>query len=527
MASWTDRRLAHLIALLLLCGGCLGAPALVAPADLVPLRRAGHPRGLLLRAADGSGVRLDPNTRLRFQRLDGRWTPWVRAGSLRVSTAGIALRHHVDTGQAVRARVQGLEPQSVEILRKTLPPGAVMTVGAGGVVEVTGRASIGPTLNAFARRLAVWLAPAYEHYREIHERCRQAADNDTWVRCSDEERAFIGGICHSESFLQETCRLWAPHEYPLRYLRGVLQGRPLGRWELALPGQGWLAPIDGRRLLGLLVMSSEDQQLAIAMPTLRLEDGLAWHEVRQAEVANVSGGRTLAAIVTTVAFSAVLLPIAAAPLGGQLVGRPGAGAAALPGGGPAGDAGAGEEAGSGGTLAGAVTRRPAVPRGAFLFSGGARRRALARVVAATEVTTDWLQLDGFSVGALGAVRFWEMFEVGAAARCLLSFRAPEAPDQQAAPGDPRPLAQIIGLAHLGLNLDLDARRRVAIPLSIQAGAGGLVAHQVKLGIGVRVRATDFLYLGLTPFNPTKTGAPRAPALHGWTFQSGLEVGGAF
>lgn len=83
---------------------------------------------------------------------------------------------------------------------------------------------------------------------------------------------------------------------------------------------------------------------------------------------------------------------------------------------------------------------------------------------------------------------------------------------------------------LGLHIDLDSGRYVAVPVSMDVGFGSAQSVTWKLNFGLRVRPVDWLWVGLYLFNPTydKWNADTALAKASrWSFPSSLEVGFAF
>ena len=138
--------------------------------------------------------------------------------------------------------------------------------------------------------------------------------------------------------------------------------------------------------------------------------------------------------------------------------------------------------------------------------------------------TDFGRWDGLQSGTLVAFRFMDFVEVGAGARYLLTA-IPGGPGQPDSYGH-----GVLGAFHLGLHLDLDARRRVAIPLGVQLGRGGPVRFQGRFLLGLRVRVVGPFYLGIYPLNPAvslyRDDRPQVAA-SAWTFRTSLEVGVAF
>ncbi len=135
-----------------------------------------------------------------------------------------------------------------------------------------------------------------------------------------------------------------------------------------------------------------------------------------------------------------------------------------------------------------------------LFSGRAQRRDLTIFTFAAEGGFDAMptlpsDLSGGALGAVGGVavglRLVNIFELGLGVRSSLV-----APATDAEP------ARIISTPffRMGLHLDLDAARRVAV--AVGADLGGLPGEgHARFLYGVRVRLTDRVQLGLYPWNP--------------------------
>lgn len=263
-------------------------------------------------------------------------------------------------------------------------------------------------------------------------------------------------------------------------------------------------------------------------PELRSEDGLPWAGIRLAEVTNLSGGRTFGSLMAHTAMTALLLPVVALGAGltkganfGSLSGSLSSSASAsdlsiqdLPTE-PANGAAASPVLGDGRLGAPGAEAAP-------LFSSGMRRQAIARFVLAGEAVTDLISRDGMNAGLSLVVRFWDLLEVGGGWRYLLTALPSSVGDQL--------YHSHIGLFRAGLHLDLDARRRFAIPLGVELGGGAAVRAQFRCNLGLRVRLVDRVFAGVYLFNPSYVGfrGGSAPArASGWSFLSGLELGAAF
>ena len=120
------------------------------------------------------------------------------------------------------------------------------------------------------------------------------------------------------------------------------------------------------------------------------------------------------------------------------------------------------------------------------------------------------------------LRLFDTFELGAFAQP--HWPAPLStggllPGDPLAPGPPAHKARWFALARAGVHLEVDARRRLALPLAVEAGPGPSSGMQARLRYGARLRPSKQhpLWVGLHPFNPTYTRG------EGWTFPSMLEL----
>jgi hypothetical protein len=122
---------------------------------------------------------------------------------------------------------------------------------------------------------------------------------------------------------------------------------------------------------------------------------------------------------------------------------------------------------------------------------------------------------------VGSFRFFNFIELGAGVHVVGPPRAE--PDATAT-------TSAFPVFRLGINAELDARRRFAFPFSVDMGGGGDVAFYCRLDWGFRVRITHEWFVGFYAFQPTymkykdNRGPVTAPT---WSFPSGVETGFAF
>jgi hypothetical protein len=138
-----------------------------------------------------------------------------------------------------------------------------------------------------------------------------------------------------------------------------------------------------------------------------------------------------------------------------------------------------------------------------LFAAEARRRDIVRFGASVETG---IEVGGGSMQSEATLnvglRLLNVLELGAGLSTLTGPLG--ASDAAAAPSSASGLwaaSRIIPRARLGLHLDLDPGRRVALALGQQLGIGTHGWIDLRTEWGVRVRLNDRLQLGVYPLNP--------------------------
>ena len=246
-------------------------------------------------------------------------------------------------------------------------------------------------------------------------------------------------------------------------------------------------------LEGLAPMSGDEALVALHRPTLR---GWQWDDIAEIEVRNLSGSKTLGAIIGYSALTVALLPFALLLHGSpSFSGPPGPG-----GGGPPGPSGEAET--PRGTWTGGPSPTVTAPP---LFSTGADVRA---VVQPLLVLDGAASRDFRATGAIAKIRIGQLFEIGGGVR--ETFAAGQ--------------RSTTGVFQAGFHLPLDAGMRVAIPLGFEAGGGGNVARDLRLPWGIRYNA-DRWFVTALPATPSYFRLHDNRAR--WSLAAGLEVGALF
>jgi hypothetical protein len=230
---------------------------------------------ILLQGEDGAKVPVAPQSRVRFVRADGSYSPWLRAGDLWLSADGVLVRHRHPLEALLEIRIAGLDQDGVNLLLQAAPAGALALDLGQGIVAL--KAEPGP-LAAWVRDFVVTLA---------------------------QQRA-------PHIFQQEGqgFALLSPPSPGQRYTRVIgelrrgTDGSFLGAWGLAVRAEEWHW-VRGRELLRVL-----DQGL-------ELLDGLCFADLRTLEVERFDIGKTAASVVLTGAavVTGLALAVVTAPLG--------------------------------------------------------------------------------------------------------------------------------------------------------------------------------------------------------------------
>ena len=307
---------------------------------------------------------------------------------------------------------------------------------------------------------------------------------------------------------------------------------------------------------------------------LSFEDGdgalmLGWQELAGAELKNLSGGKTAAAIVISASVVALIVAVVAAGKGGGGFG--GLGGVHVGGGrrrlrgtrhqprraerrlrtrGPGGVhmhvplwlaaappmnrvddrplllAGQGPPLSARGVLVSDRTNQDAVMETSAsavaatrLFGAGIRRRSTIQLVGSASAGTELVRFGGYAGAVYAGLRIRNAFEFGGGVRHLVTRATRSAEDELR--------SNFVGFGRLGAHLFVDNSHICAIALSADVGAGQEVGFHLKLNAGLRFQIGTALMVGIFPFSPSffryKESSTFAGAMR-WTFPTNLEVG---
>ncbi len=252
--------------------------------------------------------------------------------------------------------------------------------------------------------------------------------------------------------------------------------------------------------------SGADVRRQSALPR-SLTDGLRWSDITSLEVEHPD-------------YATVLVLLVAIPIGGAL----GANFSALriP------DRSAAVVAVNDAATLRKTGLEPPEPQDAVpLFSPLAKRRAAWRPFAATEFGTTFAGVASHW-GVMGGLRVRDFFEVGLGLRLWwpnLFGRANYLSSEPLGPLTSKFAPVVYPTLRLGFNFDLDADRRLLVPLHLELGHNFRDSVQVRMAWGLQVRIVNGLFAALRPFTPQYTANPLG--LANWQFPSTLEFGSTF
>jgi len=103
--------------------------------------------GTILADDEGSDVRIDANSQLRFQRKDGSWTTWHRAGKLYANREGVFIPHRASFSEIDQVVVNGASEADVTTLRTVASNLDHLESGEQGTVILSG--AVGPWIGRF------------------------------------------------------------------------------------------------------------------------------------------------------------------------------------------------------------------------------------------------------------------------------------------------------------------------------------------------------------------------------------------
>ena len=452
---------------------CTSTRQLAGPVD-PRLQTPDHGAGFVVRTTERWHERIDPNTTIRFHSAHDGWSDRLQGRDLYVDGAGVWIdRQAVLSELADAVWIGGLSPDAAAELEATRPADGRLDRDGDGWILSAPRLMLRPWLSKLELAIAD-LDPAGASVFVCDAPCE-----------TSRPRRLVG----------DDARLYN--------LRIVHSGEPLGTWRVYSRRQGWLPPVHGVALIELLDGGRATKA------------GWRWDRVDAVEVENISGSKTLGAIVGTVALSIALLPAALVlnGLGSSGIGHGSSGARAGNAAGHAlGGGGGGGPAKPGDWMPEIADRTSLDAR--RLFSTGSRVRSIMRGTVSIDGAAV-TRRDLIASGMIGRLRFADIFEIGGGVR-LVEARSTMGWSHSTT-----------GVFQVGFHLPLDAGFRIAVPLGFEASSGGVIAHDLRFPWGLRYTSASGRWFGtLQPATPAHVRLDGEP--HGrWSIAVGSEVGLSF
>ena len=452
--------------------GCTSTRQLASPAD-PRLRAPIRGEGIVVTTKTPWKERIDPNTRLRLRNADGTWSDRLEGRELHVDQRGV----WVDSGVLQIARyadeveLVGATPELLAVIEQTRPPAGVLRQDGEAWRMLGGVDSLRSWLVALERAVT-----STRNARRVIAMCVDR------LACSSLDPADEQVRAHYAAF-------------DVRFLE----------IRIHTPQQGWRPPLYDSRLIDALRIG------------VTSKIGWPWERVAAIEVENLSGGKTLAAIVGTMAAAIVVLPVAMLfrgvptargwkPSGGRGVTLAGD---TLEGLARAGNSGMSARGAWEPELASTESIR-AKP----MFSTGAKVRSFVRPTLALD-TGAAKTGDLVGTGLIAKLRLMDVCEIGGGVR-LVGTR------------DERGWrSSVTHVFAMGTHLPLDAGHRFALPIGFEASGGGAIAHDVRLPWGFRYTPHGGRWFGtLQPATPAwmRTTSERTGR---WTLNGSVELGVSF
>ncbi len=448
--------------------GCTSTRQLANPTE--PRLRAPIAERIVVTTTTPWKETIDPNTRLRLRSADGTWSNQLAGRDLHVDQRGVWVDGGVTIAQyADEIELADASPELLAVIAQTRPPGGEL-VPDGDRWRMRGAAA----------HLWAWLVALESATTPT------AAERRMYALCLD----------------RLACRSADAGAFDRIYAHYAAFDAPVAMIRIHTPQQGWRDPLHDTRLIDGLRVS------------VRSKVGWPWERIAGIEVENLSGGKTLGAILGTAAAAIVVLPVAFVLRGVDSAEHRGGGSKLSFGGDSlAAIARADQTSAARGdwTPELASTASTRAPR---MFSTGTSLRAIVRPSLAIDLGAA-SSGDAAGTGLIAKLRFMDAFEIGGGVR-FVGIR-----DEL---GWHRSVTHVFAM---GTHLALDAGHRFALPIGFEASGGQAVAHDLRFPWGFRYTPDGGRWFGtLQPATPTWMRTIREANGH-WSLHTSVELGVTF
>jgi hypothetical protein len=479
----------------LVAAGCYSKTTLMA-ADLLPLTNARHDRELVLRGQKGEAVRFGPNSQIRFYFLGGTRSDWITGRRLKISAQGVYKRENKKTvrvagwDEITGAQVKNLNGGKTYgvIVGSAAIAGVVILLIAGSKGGGKGLGKLGKGLGKLGKGVAKAGKTMGRAMATAAKTVGRVTVHSMRTMAHRSARSMAASVVRGARIGVASFH----HGYHVPRIRADLRIDPRMQGVAVHPadtppGAGQAGPPQA----GL-------PQAGLPQAGPRQPDGgPPGHPPHHPPAAIADGSDSGAPPPPPPPSSPPAPPTAASSNAAT---------------GPAGASAPGFD-----------SRPPQKPLA--MFSSSFKRRSAIRLLATLETGSDLVLHDGLTSILLAGIRLYDVVEIAAGAKMLIHRG-----NEKRANGEKQDFrASWIAVARVLAHLDLGSRRRVALPIGIEGGLGHAQVD-VRAILGIRFRLTDYLHLGIYPFNPAYTrfkDKKLKTKLGWWSFATTIDLTAAF
>jgi hypothetical protein len=149
-----------LVLALLVTSGCTTTQA-VSVKEMQTISRGGHESAVVLRATDGTTVRIDPNTQIRFVHKDESKSYWFKARELEIGEHGVLGRHQ-------NAQIPFGWEEIDQIEAKNLSGSKSLALVVGSAAVVAALVALAGDVKPASESVVVGVVAAPYHHHHVH-----------------------------------------------------------------------------------------------------------------------------------------------------------------------------------------------------------------------------------------------------------------------------------------------------------------------------------------------------------------------